>query len=63
MGTALAIVIGTFISGGTQATNWSRFARSGAQRCTGHPAGLCLRQRNFGVCRGVFRPPFTVLKI
>ncbi|HEY9762692.1 MAG TPA: cytosine permease [Trichocoleus sp.] len=29
MGAALAIVIGTFISGGTQATNWSRFANSG----------------------------------
>jgi cytosine permease len=28
-GAALAIVIGTFISGGTQATNWSRFADSG----------------------------------
>ncbi|WP_346289343.1 cytosine permease [Sphaerothrix gracilis] len=28
-GAALAIVIGTFISGGTQATNWSRFASSG----------------------------------
>ena len=28
-GAALAIVIGTFISGGTQATNWSRFANSG----------------------------------
>ena len=29
MGAALSIVIGTFISGGTQATNWSRFADSG----------------------------------
>lgn len=29
MGAALAIVIGTFISGGTQATNWSRFAKTG----------------------------------
>lgn len=28
-GAALAVVIGTFISGGTQATNWSRFADSG----------------------------------
>jgi cytosine permease len=28
-GSALALVIGTFISGGTQATNWSRFADSG----------------------------------
>ncbi|MEM7792853.1 MAG: cytosine permease [Cyanobacteria bacterium P01_C01_bin.118] len=29
MGAALALVIGTFISGGTQSTNWSRFADSG----------------------------------
>ena len=29
MGAALSIVIGTFISGGTQSTNWSRFANSG----------------------------------
>ncbi len=29
MGAALAVVSGTFISGGTQATNWSRFADSG----------------------------------
>ncbi len=29
MGAALAVVIGTFISGGTQSTNWSRFADSG----------------------------------
>jgi cytosine permease len=28
-GAALALIIGTFISGGTQATNWSRFADSG----------------------------------
>jgi cytosine permease len=26
---ALAVILGTFISGGTQATNWSRFANSG----------------------------------
>ena len=29
MGAALAVVIGSFISGGTQSTNWSRFADSG----------------------------------
>ncbi len=29
VGAAIAIVIGSFISGGTQATNWSRFADSG----------------------------------
>ncbi|MGC1306483.1 MAG: cytosine permease [Phormidesmis sp.] len=28
-GAALAVIIGSFISGGTQATNWSRFADSG----------------------------------
>ena len=27
-GTAITIVFGTFVSGGTQATNWTRFARS-----------------------------------
>jgi cytosine permease len=26
---AITIIVGTFVSGGTQATNWSRFARSG----------------------------------
>lgn len=26
---AVTVIIGTFVSGGTQATNWSRFARSG----------------------------------
>ncbi|WP_204103596.1 MULTISPECIES: cytosine permease [Spirulina sp. CCY15215] len=26
---AITLIVGTFISGGTQATNWSRFARSG----------------------------------
>ncbi|MEO0490493.1 MAG: cytosine permease [Cyanobacteria bacterium P01_A01_bin.123] len=34
-GAALAIVIGTFISGGTQATNWSRFANSGKNAVIG----------------------------
>jgi cytosine permease len=29
VGAALAVVIGTFISGGTQSTNWSRFANTG----------------------------------
>lgn len=29
IGAALTIIVGTFISGGTQATNWSRFANSG----------------------------------
>ncbi len=28
-GEAMTIIVGTFISGGTQATNWSRFAKSG----------------------------------
>ncbi|MEM6426397.1 MAG: cytosine permease, partial [Cyanobacteria bacterium P01_D01_bin.128] len=35
VGAALAIVIGTFISGGTQATNWSRFANSGKNAVIG----------------------------
>lgn len=29
IGAALTIIVGTFVSGGTQATNWSRFAVSG----------------------------------
>lgn len=29
IGAALTIIVGTFVSGGTQATNWSRFANSG----------------------------------
>lgn len=29
VGAALTIIVGTFVSGGTQATNWSRFARNG----------------------------------
>ncbi|MEM6590456.1 MAG: cytosine permease [Cyanobacteria bacterium P01_H01_bin.119] len=35
VGAALAIVIGTFISGGTQATNWSRFANTGKNAVIG----------------------------
>jgi cytosine permease len=29
LGTAITIIVGTFVSGGTQATNWSRFAKNG----------------------------------
>lgn len=29
IGESLTIIVGTFVSGGTQATNWSRFARTG----------------------------------
>lgn len=29
LGAAITIIVGTFVSGGTQATNWSRFAQSG----------------------------------
>ena len=29
IGAALTIIVGTFVSGGTQATNWSRFAKNG----------------------------------
>ncbi|TVP71675.1 MAG: cytosine permease [Leptolyngbya sp. LCM1.Bin17] len=31
LGAAITIIVGTFISGGTQATNWSRFAKNGRQ--------------------------------
>lgn len=29
LGAAVTIIVGTFVSGGTQATNWSRYAKSG----------------------------------
>ncbi|MBD2231220.1 cytosine permease [Phormidium tenue] len=29
LGAAITIIVGTFVSGGTQATNWSRFAKNG----------------------------------
>lgn len=29
LGAAITIIVGTFVSGGTQATNWSRFAKTG----------------------------------
>ncbi len=29
VGAAITLIVGTFVSGGTQATNWSRFAKSG----------------------------------
>jgi cytosine permease len=32
---AITIIVGTFVSGGTQATNWSRFARSGKSAVIG----------------------------
>jgi cytosine permease len=35
MGAALTIIVATFISGGTQATNWSRFANSGRTAIAG----------------------------
>lgn len=35
LGEALTIIVGTFVSGGTQATNWSRFAKSGATGAIG----------------------------
>ncbi|MBE9182165.1 cytosine permease [Oculatella sp. LEGE 06141] len=34
-GAALAVIVGTFISGGTQSTNWSRFADSGKNAVIG----------------------------
>jgi len=42
LGTALALVIGTFISGGTQSTNWSRFADSGRSAILGTLAAFTL---------------------
>lgn len=35
LGTAITIVFGTFVSGGTQATNWTRFARTGNAAAVG----------------------------
>ncbi len=35
IGTAITIVFGTFVSGGTQATNWTRFARTPAHAVWG----------------------------
>ena len=64
MGTALAIVIGTFISGGTQATNWSRFARSGRSAVLGTLlAFACVNRNSWWFARGRFSgPPVTVLR-
>lgn len=41
-GAALAVVIGTFISGGTQATNWSRFAKTGKSAVIGTLAAFAV---------------------
>ncbi|NEP16672.1 MAG: cytosine permease [Leptolyngbya sp. SIO4C1] len=35
IGAAITIIVGTFVSGGTQATNWSRFAKSGKAAVVG----------------------------
>ncbi len=42
IGAALTIIVGTFISGGTQATNWSRFANSGRTAALGTLAAFFL---------------------
>lgn len=42
LGAALTIVIGTFISGGTQSTNWSRFADSGKSAIIGSLSAFTL---------------------
>jgi hypothetical protein len=34
---AITIIVGTFVSGGTQATNWSRFAKNGRIGFYRHP--------------------------
>jgi purine-cytosine permease-like protein len=49
-GAALALTIGTFISGGTQATNWSRFADSGKNAIFQYPGGLLFNQRLTRIC-------------
>lgn len=42
LGEALTVIVGTFISGGTQATNWSRFADSGKTAMLGTLAAFFL---------------------
>lgn len=51
--TALTIIVGTFISGGTQATNWSRFASSGRTAALGTLAAFFLAN-GFVVFGGAF---------
>ncbi|HEY9641227.1 MAG TPA: cytosine permease, partial [Coleofasciculaceae cyanobacterium] len=50
---ALAVVIGTFISGGTQATNWSRFADS-AKNAVGSTLAAFLLLNGLLVFTGAF---------
>jgi cytosine permease len=49
----LTIIVGTFISGGTQATNWSRFANSGRTAALGTLAAFFLAN-GFVVFGGAF---------
>jgi cytosine permease len=53
LGEALTIIVGTFISGGTQATNWSRFANSGRTAALGTLAAFSLAN-GFVVFGGAF---------
>ncbi len=53
IGEALTIIVGTFISGGTQATNWSRFADSGCTATIGTLAAFFLAN-GFVVFGGAF---------
>ncbi len=53
LGAALTIIVGTFISGGTQATNWSRFANSGRTAVLGTLAAFFLAN-GFVVFGGAF---------
>jgi cytosine permease len=53
LGEALTIIVGTFISGGTQATNWSRFADSGRTAALGTLAAFFLAN-GFVVFGGAF---------
>lgn len=50
---ALTIIVGTFISGGTQATNWSRFANSGRTAIIGTLAAFFIAN-GFVVFGGAF---------
>ena len=50
---ALTIIVGTFISGGTQATNWSRFANSGRTALLGTLAAFSVAN-GFVVFSGAF---------
>jgi cytosine permease len=53
IGAALTIIVGTFVSGGTQATNWSRFANSAKTATIGTLAAFFLAN-GFLIFTGAF---------